>query len=113
MSLCKKEQLICTVMIIWLWRPTVNIITKDHRCLQYTVPLPDKTPCIGERHVARGGSVSLGIGDDFYFTMSEDTHTGVRGSKINSYGWGSSHNGPFEFIEQIILKCYSLITVLF
>jgi hypothetical protein len=40
----------------------------------------------GESNIRRGGSVSLIIGNDIHSLVLPDTHTGVSGSQIYSYG---------------------------
>lgn len=48
--------------------------------------VPDESVAIREGNVTRSCSITLIVSDYFYFTMLEDTNTGIRGPEIDSYG---------------------------
>ena len=50
--------------------------------------ITDETLGVGEGHEGRGGAVTLVVGDDFDPVITEDTHTGVGGSQIDTDSGG-------------------------
>merc|ERR1719312_1200809 len=46
----------------------------------------DQTLCVGERHVGRGGAITLVVGNNLHLSMLEHTNTRVGGTEIDSYG---------------------------
>jgi len=48
--------------------------------------VPDESVAIREGNVTWSCSITLIVSDYFYFTMLENSNTGIRGPEIDSYG---------------------------